>query len=163
MTKHVTVRWQGELDFECTDEAGASVSMSPTPSAYTPSELLLAALAGCTGMDAASIMAKKKVAVVKYTVDATGEQREDHPRAFTTITVEHIVEGRDIADAAVARSVGLSAAKYCVVGATLASGDLTINHRTRIIDENGERTCDCVTIGPRGKGLSHYEDGPTSG
>ena len=44
MTKHVTVRWQGELDFDCTDEAGASVSMSPTPSAYSPSELLLAAL-----------------------------------------------------------------------------------------------------------------------
>jgi putative redox protein len=158
MTKHVTVRWQGELDFDCTDGAGANVRMSPTPEAYAPSELLLAALAGCTGMDAASIMSKKKVAVQKYTVEAWGEQREDHPRSFTAITVEHVVEGRDIPDVAVARAVGLSAAKYCVVGATLASGDLTINHRTRIIDENGERTCDCVTIGPGGKGLSHYEE-----
>ncbi len=94
MAKHVTVRWQGELDFDCTDQAGATVKMSPNPEAYTPSELLLAALAGCTGMDAASIMSKKKVEVEKYTVDATGEQREDHPRSFTSITVEHIVEGK---------------------------------------------------------------------
>jgi putative redox protein len=156
MAKHVTVRWQGELDFDCTDQAGATVKMSPNPEAYTPSELLLAALAGCTGMDAASIMSKKKVEVEKYTVDARGEQREDHPRSFTSLTVEHIVEGKHIADVAVARAVGLSAAKYCVVGATLASGDLTINHRTRIIDAEGERTCDCVTIGPRGQGLAHY-------
>jgi len=29
----------------------------------------------------------------------------------------------------------------------------------RIIDEQGERTCDCLSIGPKGAGLSHYQDG----
>ena len=57
-----------------------------------------------------------------------------------------------------ARAIELSARKYCMVGATIASGDCTINHRMRIIDEQGERTCDCLSIGPRGAGLSHYED-----
>ncbi len=158
MSKHVTVRWQGELDFEGTDDGGATVRMSPRPDEYGPAMLVLTALAGCTGMDAASIMAKKKVAVDTYRVDVSAEQREEHPHLFTTITVEHIVEGKGIADKAVARAIGLSATKYCVVGAALASGDASINHRMRIIDEAGERTCDCLTIGPKGKGLSHYRD-----
>ncbi len=72
--------------------------------------------------------------------------------------VEHIVRGSAIPDKAVARAIELSARKYCMVGANLASGDARINHRMRIIDDAGERTCDCITIGPRGKGLSHYED-----
>ncbi len=159
MSKHVTVRWQGELDFEATDEGGATVRMSPRPEIYAPSALVLAALAGCTGMDAASIMHKKKVALESYTVTAQGEQREDHPRSFSTIIVEHLVEGRSIPDKAVARAIELSARKYCVVGAALASGDASINHRMRIRDETGERTCDCVTIGPQGQGLSHYNEG----
>jgi putative redox protein len=158
MSKHVTVRWQGELDFEGTDEGGATVTMAPRPGAYAPSALVLAALAGCTGMDAASIMAKKKVAVAKYTVDVQADQREEHPHSFTRIVVEHIVEGTAINDKAVARAIELSARKYCVVGASLASGDASINHHLRILDESGERTCDCITIGPAGKGLSHYGD-----
>ena len=84
---------------------------------------VLAALAGCTGMDAASIMSKKKVAVDKYTVEVDGQQRESYPRSFTAITVDHVIEGKDIDDKAVARAIELSARKYWVVGATLASGD----------------------------------------
>ena len=79
-------------DFEATDDDGAKVAMSPNPDAYSPSALVLAGLAGCTGMDAASIMNKKKLAVDKYSVEVHGEQREAHPRFFTSITVEHIID-----------------------------------------------------------------------
>ena len=159
MTKHVTVRWHGELDFEGVDEAGAIVPMSVKEDVFSPGLMVLAALGGCTGMDAVSVMAKKKVAFEEYRVEVVGEQREAYPRSYTSITVEHIVRGQDIADKAVARAIELSARKYCMVGATIASGDCTINHRLRIIDEQGERTCDCLSIGPKGAGLSHYQDG----
>lgn len=157
MTKHATVRWHGELDFDATDEGGAIVPMSSKEDAFSPSLLLLAALGGCTGMDAVSVMTKKKVDFDSYHVDVTAEQREAYPRAYTSIVVEHIVEGRSVSDKAVSRAIELSARKYCMVGATLATGDCSINHRMRITDEQGERTCDCITIGPRGAGLSHYE------
>ena len=158
MTKHVTVRWHGELDFEGADDAGANVPMSPKEDVFSPGQLVLAALGGCTGMDAASVMRKKKVAVDEYRVEIEAEQREAFPKAYTSIIVEHIVRGREINDKAVARAIELSARKYCLVGATIATGDCTINHRMRVIDEAGERTCDCITIGPRGAGLSHYEN-----
>ncbi len=161
MKKHINVRWgNSDLDFTGTSDDGATVTMGgpESPGAFRPASLVLAGLAGCTGMDAVSIMSKKRLQVESYEVDAVGTQRDDHPKFFTDIVVEHVVRGRSIDDKAVARAIELSARKYCVVGANLASGDTAINHRMRIIDENGERTCDCLTIGPRGKGLSHYED-----
>jgi putative redox protein len=158
MTKQATVRWHGELEFDATDTDGAIVPMSTKDDAFSPATLLLAALGGCSGMDAVSVMTKKQVAFDEYSVEVQGEQREAFPRAYTIITVEHIVRGRGIEDKAVARAIEISARKYCTVGATIAAGDTTINHRMRITDERGERVCDCVSIGPKGKGLSHYED-----
>ena len=156
MSKHLTVRWHGELDFDATDQGGAIVPMSSRDDVFGPGMMVLAALGGCTGMDAVSVMTKKKVDFDSYRVEVTAEQREAYPRAYTKIVVEHIVDGRAISDKAVSRAIELSARKYCMVGATIATGDCSINHRMRITDENGERTCDCITIGPRGAGLSHY-------
>ena len=157
MTKQVTVRWHGELDFDATDKAGAIVPMSTKDDVFSPGLIVLAALGGCTGIDAVSVMMKKKVAFDEYRVEVVGEQREAYPKAYTSIVVEHIVRGQEVNDKAVARAIELSARKYCMVGATIATGDCTINHRMRITDDAGERTCDCITIGPRGAGLSHYE------
>lgn len=157
MTKQVTVRWHGELDFDATDQGGAIVPMSSREDVFSPGLMVLAALGGCTGVDAVSVMTKKQVDFEAYRVEVTAEQREAYPKAYTRIVVEHIVDGRSISDKAVSRAIELSARKYCLVGATIASGDCTINHRLRISDEQGERTCDCITIGPRGAGLSHYE------
>ncbi len=122
------------------------------------SALIPASLAGCAGMDALSIMRKKRQQVESYEVEVVAQQRHEHPRYFTSIEVLHVVHGKDIDDAAVARAIELSARKYCAVGATLALGDTTIRHSARITDRSGERTRDCVTIGPRGAGLSQPED-----
>ena len=157
MTKHVTVRWLGELDFDATDSVGAIVPMSSKEDVFGPGLLVLAALGGCTAMDAVSVMAKKQVDFDTYRVEVTGQQRQAYPRAYTSIIVEHVVTGRSIPDRAVSRAIELSARKYCMVGATIASGDCSIDHRLRITDDAGERTCDCITIGPRGAGLSHEE------
>jgi putative redox protein len=159
MAKTFTARWERELAFTATSEQGLTVPLGDSDErpGFSPSALVLGALAGCTGMDAISIMTKKRQRVERYEVRAEGTQREEYPKAFTRIVVEHVIHGTAIDDTAVARAVELSARRYCVVGATLATGDTEINHLVRIIDEQGERTCDCLTIGPRGRGLSHYE------
>jgi len=158
MEKRVTVRWSAGLDFEAVTDEGASVQLGgpESPQTFRPAGLVLAALAGCTGMDAISIMAKKRLQIESYRVEAVGQQREEHPRFFTSVVVTHHLEGRSIDDTSVGRAIELSARKYCVVGANLASGDTTISHRVVVRDENGERECECLVIGPKGKGLSHY-------
>ncbi|MFI5272830.1 MAG: OsmC family protein [Ktedonobacterales bacterium] len=85
----------------------------------TPMELLLMALAGCTGMDVISILRKKRQDVRAYTVHVHGTRAEDHPRVYTEITVEHVLTGHNLSEAAVARALELSDTKYCGVELTL--------------------------------------------
>jgi putative redox protein len=93
-----------------------------------PSELLGAALAGCTAMDVISILRKKRQPISHYEVRVSGQQIDGHPHNFTRFDIVHVFDGDGIDPAAVARAVELSCTKYCSVGTTLASGDLEIHH-----------------------------------
>lgn len=118
-------------------------------SAARPKEVLLSALAGCTAMDVASILRKKRQSAVGYRVAISGESVEEHPRVFTAITVEHRVEGEVEAEA-LRRSIELSSTRYCPVNAML-SASATIEHWYRLNDASlsGEAVLVAVT-GPGG-------------
>ncbi len=100
--------------------------------APTPVELVLVALGGCTGMDVASILRKKRQDVRAYEVIVSGEQREEHPRRYTRIDVLHRVTGPDLSPAAVQEAITLSDTKYCAVHASLGH-DIEITSRFEIV------------------------------
>ena len=134
--------------------AGQPILMDADPpegdgSAAGPTEVLLAALAGCTAMDVASILRKKRQRAESYEIEVHGEAADRHPRVFTAITVEHRVSGAVEAEA-LRRSIELSATRYCPVSAML-SAVATIEHRYRLIgaDGTGESALVAVT-GPSG-------------
>lgn len=102
-----------------------------------PLELLLVALAGCTGMDVISILRKKRQVVTGYRVRVAGAQQQDHPRVYTEIAVQHIVSGPNLDPKAVARAVELSATKYCPVSAMLSRA-CTVTHRYTIVQAEAE-------------------------
>lgn len=111
------------------------ISMDADPphgqdSAAGPTEALLAALAGCTAMDVASLLRKKRQVAGAYEIVVSGETADDHPRVFTTITVEHRITG-DVDAEPLRRSIELSATRYCPVSAML-SAVATIEHRYRL-------------------------------
>ena len=88
-----------------------------------PMELVLLALAGCTGMDVISILRKMRQDVTGYEVRVRGDERAPgFPKVYTRITVEHVVRGRDLVESSVARAVELSATRYCPVSALLGRG-----------------------------------------
>ena len=87
--------------------------------APTPVEMLLVSVAGCTAADVISILLKKRQDVTDYKVEITGERKDDHPRAFISFHVHHIVHGRHVSEKAVADAVQLSDTKYCSVAATV--------------------------------------------
>lgn len=105
----------------------------------TPMELLLVALAGCTGMDVISILRKMRQDVTGYDVRVRGTQVDEHPRVYAAITVEHIVRGRGLNPELVNRAVELSAERYCPVGATI-SGTTPVTHVVHIIEEPARTT-----------------------
>jgi len=118
----ITARWKGGLGFEAVNAQGVSVRMDP-PSEnpnLTPMELVLMALAGCTGMDTADILRKKKQEVDSMEIRVRGTRAEDHPRVYTGIELEYVITGANLSEEAVARSIELSMTKYCSVGGMLA-------------------------------------------
>jgi len=135
MTYKISASWVKGWQFVATDSSDHSVVMdSPLMggnSGMKPAELLLVALAGCTGMDVISILQKKKQKVYDFEVNVSGERRPEHPKAWTKMHIEFIVRGRGVDPEAVERAVELSRTKYCSVHATL-KGNVEITHSITI-------------------------------
>lgn len=142
------------LRVEARTPLGHLVRLDSEPSAGDegapePKEVLLAALAGCTSMDVASILVKKRQAVERYEIAVSGESAPDHPRVFTAIGVEHRVSG-EVSAEALRRSIELSATRYCPVNAMLSRAT-EIEHRYVLTDAAGKRHEALVAVtGPAG-------------
>ncbi len=128
------------MQFIGTADSGHAVIMDAPPSSggnntgSKPSELLLMAFGGCSGMDVISILRKKKQDVTNFEINVNGDTPESHPRSFTDIHIEYIVTGRNISEEAVQRAVDLSLGKYCMVGLTIGKA-AKITHSYKIIQE----------------------------
>jgi len=135
----VSATWvQGE-QFVASGSGGHSIVIDApggqeTWQGFKPTELLLAALAGCTGVDVIDILRKKRQRVSGLRVTVSGDRREEHPRAFERIAVHYEVRGQGVAEAAVRHAINLSEEKYCSVAATIR-GVATITTSFTIIEE----------------------------
>ncbi len=115
--------------------------------AVGPMELVLAALAGCTGMDVASILRKKRQPPDGYELELIGERATEHPKVFRRIVVEHVVSG-EVEPETLRRSVELSATRYCPVNAMLGAS-VEIEHRYRLRRPGAaETSASVVTLRP---------------
>ena len=114
---------------------------SERASAATPMELVLLALGSCTGVDVISILRKKRQQVTDYRIEVSGERREEFPHSYTRLYVKHIVRGRGVSEAAIARAIELSETKYCSVAATLR-GSAEIVTTYEIVETEAENAQD---------------------
>lgn len=133
------VKWTGGLQFVGQSGTGHAIVMDGHPehggenTGMRPMELLLVALGGCSGMDIASILAKKRQDVRGIEINVQGKQAEDYPKRFTEIEIECIIKGKNLSEEAVKRAVELSMEKYCSVKATLEHSAKII-HSYKIVD-----------------------------
>jgi putative redox protein len=102
-----------------------------------PKELVLMALAGCTGSDVVSILKKKRVNLTDFEINIAAQQSEEHPKVFTHIDLEYVLYGKDIKEKDVERAIELSTETYCGVSAMLKKA-MTINHTYRIVETEKE-------------------------
>ncbi|MBI4682420.1 MAG: OsmC family protein [Nitrospirae bacterium] len=134
------IKFVENMQFVGTADSGHAVVMDAPPSAggnnigSKPSELLLMAFGGCSGMDVISILRKKKQDVTNFEINVNGETPESHPRSFTDIHIEYIVTGRNVSEEAVKRAIELSLGNYCMVGNTIGKA-AKITHSYKIVQE----------------------------
>jgi len=84
-----------------------------------PKGLLLSALAGCTGMDVASLLTKMKMPFDSFSLEVEGDVAEEHPKMYTDIVIRYIFHGNGLDRDKIEKSVKLSLDKYCGVHAML--------------------------------------------
>jgi putative redox protein len=111
------------MSFVARREDGQSLTMDVALSfggdgeGFTPVELILAGLGGCTGMDIVTIMQRQRQQITGLEVNVTGTERQELPHYYDAIDVHYIVRGRNITESALKRAIQLSEEKYCSVKA----------------------------------------------
>jgi putative redox protein len=104
----------------------------PSPG-FSPMEMLLVGLAGCTGISVLSVLRAKRQKITGYELRVHGKRADQHPKVFVEISVEHVVTGHNVQPVAVERSIELSETRYCGVEAML-SKTARITHTYRIVE-----------------------------
>lgn len=134
------LKWVGGRRFEGVSTWGFPVATDVSKnsggaeSGYRPTELLMFALAGCTGVDVVNILEKMRQKISGVEVTVTGRQPESYPKPFNHIEVKYVFRGEKLDKEKVRQAVELSEGKYCSVGQTLA-GVAKIVSTIEIVEE----------------------------
>lgn len=134
--------------FRATNGQGNEILLGSTPAdpaaaavwhGVSPMEVVLLGLGGCTGIDVVSTLRKMRQHVTGYAIRVRGERRDEHPRIYTRIVVEHEIRGRTLRESSVRRAIELSAGRYCSVSAMVEqSASLDLTYRLIDIDTGAE-------------------------
>lgn len=86
-------------------------------SGVSPKKMMLASLAGCTGIDVVSILNKMKVPFSNFTVKTEAELTGEHPRIYNKVKLIYTIKVADEHKDKMEKAVNLSQEKYCGVSA----------------------------------------------
>lgn len=98
-----------------------------------PKPLLLASLAGCSGMDVISILKKMQQPYTYFNIDVEAEVTEEHPKHYSAIKlIYEFKESDNLDEKKVEKAVNLSQERYCGVSALLKKA-ITVDYEIRYI------------------------------
>ncbi|MEO7445567.1 MAG: OsmC family protein [Ferruginibacter sp.] len=92
-----------------------------------PKKLMLASLAGCTGIDIVLILQKMKVTFSAFRIDVTGTLTDTHPRTYEAVHISYSIHLPEVDKDKMEKAVTLSMDKYCGVSA-MFSKFATLTH-----------------------------------
>ena len=131
--------WQGKMKFDSTVN-GHHIIMDLSENAGgedagpRPKPLMLAALAGCTGMDVISLMKKMRQEVEYFNIIVEGVTEEDQPQAFIKMHIIYEFRGKDLDPEKIEKAISLSMERYCGVSAVYRRAQVELTHEVRILD-----------------------------
>ena len=121
MTNHITTKWLGEMAFESNNPSGLSIKIDAGPEnggageGLRPKALMLSSLAGCSGLDVASLIKKMKLEVDEFLMETKANLTDEHPKYYDSVVIEYHFHGSNLNEAKLQKAVDLSVEKYCGV------------------------------------------------
>lgn len=124
MAHEVDVQWMGKMQFNALVNGHTIVMDGPEKvggedNGPIPKPLVLTALAGCTGMDIASLLRKWEKNVDEFDMKVTGEITKSHPIEYIAIHLIYNFKGKAENQEAALKAVVDSQEKYCGVSSML--------------------------------------------
>ena len=121
--KHtVETKWNKGFAFEA-NVGGHKIAMDADESigggdsGARPKQLMLAALAGCTGIDVISILNKMRVEIEDFDIKIEADVTEEHPKHYNKMNVIYKFRGKDLDREKIQKTIELSQERYCGVSA----------------------------------------------
>jgi len=121
----VITEWKGNMLFKAHGGNGyalmdSSRELGGQETAPSPKEMILAGLAGCTGMDVVSILRKMRALPEKMDIVVEASLDSEFPKPFTSFLIIFRFWGEELDKGKIEKAVKLSHEKYCGVSATLS-------------------------------------------
>lgn len=138
MTHNVITTWKGNMLFDAL-VSGHHIPIDVMPEAggedkgARPKQLLLAALAGCTGMDVVSILKKMRVQLNDFKVNIQANVTGDTPTYYDKINIIYEFTGKDLPYEKLKRAVELSQEQYCGVSLMLRKA-MPITYEIKVLE-----------------------------
>jgi len=130
--------WKGRMQFD-TEVNGHHFMMDLAAekgddTGPRPKPLMLAALAGCTGMDVISLMKKMRQELQYFNVIVEGETEEEHPNPYYRMHIIYEFRGKDLDPGKIEKAISMSLESYCGVSAVYRKAHIELTHEVRILD-----------------------------
>lgn len=124
MKQEISARWMGEMQFESLVNGHKIMLDSPVQfggkdAGPTPKPLLLAALAGCTGMDVIAILSRSDRIPESFSLKVIGETAPAAPFEYTSIHLVYNFAGEENCKGIVLEAVNTSEERFCGIGKML--------------------------------------------
>ena len=97
----------------------------------SPKRLMLASIAGCTGIDIVSILNKMKVDFSDFSIGVNAALSAEHPKIYNHVKITYKIKLAEEDKSKMIKAVALSTEKYCGVYAmfsTFAKMDTEIDY-----------------------------------
>lgn len=123
MSNIVTTTWKGKLAFDSTIK-GRTIQIDSNGEGSdhigpNPKPLMLASLAGCTGIDVVELLNKMRVKFTALRMDIRAEQTTGMPKVYSGMHLDYFFEGEIPKPEKVVKAARLSQERYCGVSAMI--------------------------------------------
>ena len=138
MKHRIESLWQGKMKFDTVVNGHHLIIDLPEESGGDdagprPKPLMLAALAGCTGLDIVSLMKKMRQEVDYFNLIVEGDTEDEHPNAYIKMHIIYELRGKDLELEKIEKAISLSMERYCGVSAVYRKAQIKITHEVRIL------------------------------
>lgn len=120
------ISWQGKMGFKTqvrnhTFSMDVSEAQGGDNAGPSPKEFLVAAIAGCTGMDVVALLKKDQNLLQALEVSADVDVTTTHPKVFSAVRLVFRAKANGLDPQKLMDVIALSQSKYCGVSAMVAT------------------------------------------